>query len=183
MSQSPNVKRYAFIWVRLHLFRGSCTWVAYAFIWVRLHLFRGSCTWVAFSRCVEPLSLLEGLAVFRLSSGGSSSFLAFRVLLVVLIPLSLLEGYLCVYLVASSRCPCLWGPSFAHFKWPSFGFSLVFGHLVELLVLLFFFFFCSSCLCIGVDNALIKGEITNIMLTSTLVWSFCDEWLSMWSTK
>jgi hypothetical protein len=47
--------------------------------------------------------------------------------------------------------------------------------LVELLVFLFFFFFCSSCSCIGVDNALIKGEIANTRLTSTLVCSFCDE--------
>jgi hypothetical protein len=45
----------------------------------KLHLFRGSCV---FARCVEHLPLLEGLAVF----------LAFRVLLVVLSPLPLLEG-------------------------------------------------------------------------------------------
>jgi hypothetical protein len=32
----------------------------------RLHLFRGSCTWFAFAGCVEPLPLLEGLAVFWL---------------------------------------------------------------------------------------------------------------------
>jgi hypothetical protein len=38
----------------------------YAFIWVRLHLFRGSCIWAIFARCVEPLPLLEGLAFFWL---------------------------------------------------------------------------------------------------------------------
>jgi hypothetical protein len=31
----------------------------------RLHLFRGSCTLSSFARCVEPLPLLEGLAIFR----------------------------------------------------------------------------------------------------------------------
>jgi hypothetical protein len=59
---------------------------------------------------------------------------------------------------------------FCSFQMTWFWFFFVFGHLVELFVFLFFFFFfCSSCLCIGVDNALIKGEIANTRLTSTLV--------------
>lgn len=59
---------------------------------------------------------------------------------------------------------------------PVLGFSLAFGHLGEFFVFSFSsFFFCSSCLCIGVDNALIKGEIVNTRLTSTLVCLFCDE--------
>jgi hypothetical protein len=44
---------------------------------------------------------------------------------------------------------------------------------VSSLFSLLLFFFCSSCSCIGVDNALIKGEIVNIRLTSTHVCSFC----------
>jgi hypothetical protein len=45
------------------------------------------------------------------------------------------------------------------------GSVLAFGHLDMLS-------FFSLCLCVGVDNALIKGEIAN---TFSVVFSFCDE--------
>jgi hypothetical protein len=56
----------------------------HAFIWERLHLLRGSCIWVALK-----LLLLDVLSPFA-SSWGLAVF----------------------YLVVSSLCPCLWGPSF-----------------------------------------------------------------------
>jgi hypothetical protein len=79
------------------------------------------------------------------------------------------------YLIASSHCPCLWEPSFAHLKRPDFGFSLAFGHLGELFV------FSSSSISftllsfVGVDNALIKGKIANTRLICALVIWICDE--------
>jgi hypothetical protein len=88
-----------------------------------LHLFRGSCTWVAFARCVELLPLPEGLAIFGFLSFASG-----------VEPVASSWGLALFYLIASSHCPCLWGPSFTHFKWPRFGFSLAFDHLVKLFV-------------------------------------------------
>jgi len=111
------------------------------------------------------------------SSGGSSCFQVLWALLVVLSPFSASSwGLATFYLVASSRCPCLWGPSFAHFKWPGFVFSLAFGHLVSSPLPLSFFFFYSSYSCVGVDNALIKGENANTRFINPCD-LICDEWL------
>jgi hypothetical protein len=99
----------------------------------RLHLFRESCIGFAFVRCVEPLPLLEGLAVFK----------HFWALLVVLSPLPLLEGKLCFSWLRWAVVHVFGDQVLlsAHFKWPSFTFSLAFGHLGEFSVFLFFFFF------------------------------------------
>ena len=59
---------------------------------------------------------------------------------------------------------------------PVLAFPLAFGHLGEFIVFLFFFFFFDSrCSCVGVDNALIKGEIANTRLIYALVVRICNE--------
>jgi hypothetical protein len=67
--------------------------------------------------------------------------------------------------------PISLGTKFCSFQMTPFGFSLVFGHLCELFIFSSSFF-CSSCSCVGVDNALIKGEIANTRLICALVVHF-----------
>ena len=59
------------------------------------------------------------------------------------------------------------------------GFSLAFGHLGSFFFpsLLLLLYLCG--LCVGVDNALIKGEIADTWLICAHV-VLCDEWLLTW---
>jgi len=89
-------------------------------------------------------------------------------------------------LVVLSRCPFLWGPSFACSRL-IVGFYLAFGHLSELLFLLPYANICSYG---GVDNALIKGEIANTRLMCPLwfglMMSDCQRvalWGSQWTDQ
>jgi hypothetical protein len=63
-----------------------------------------------------------------------------------------------------SRCPFLWGPSFACSRL-IVGFYLAFGHLSELLFLLPYANICSYG---GVDNAIIKREVASTRLICPL---------------
>jgi hypothetical protein len=89
---------------------------------------------------------------------------------------SLLEFYF--VLDVSSRCPCLRGPRLVFFKWscslPLFGFRSLVG--VSFWSFLFFFF-SLLLLCVGVVNALIKGEIEDHVWFEDqwMVASLCDE--------
>ena len=58
---------------------------------------------------------------------------------------------------------------------PVFCFSLAFGHLCELFVFFSSSFVLSLLSFIGIDNALIKGEIANTRLICALVVRVCDE--------
>jgi hypothetical protein len=91
-----------------------------------------------------------------------SLFCRFEAQIVVLSPFCLFLRTSYFFLVASSCCPCLWGPSllllgcieslpmslgieFAHPKWPIFGFSLAFGWMS--FTLFFCFWSITSCWC------------------------------------
>jgi hypothetical protein len=80
----------------------------------------------------------------------------------------------------SSHCPCLRSPRLAFFKWscslPFFGFRPLAG--VSFYSFLFYFF-SLLLLFVGVVNALIKGEIEDLVLFEDqwMVASWCDEWL------
>jgi hypothetical protein len=81
-------------------------------------------------------------------------------------------GLAMIYLVASSRCPCLWGPSFVHFKWPSFGFSLAFGHLGELFVFSssFVLSLCCHLLVLTQEGEIAKHKVDMCPYGSDLWW-------------
>jgi hypothetical protein len=138
----------------------------------RLHFFRGSCIWVASARCVKPLPLLEGLTVF----------LAFRALLVVLSPLPLLEGYLC-FTWLRRAVACVFGdqvllisndPVLAFLWLLVIWVSSLFSLLLLFLLLKLFVCWCWQCTHQEGDY---KYKIDMCPYSS-----FCDEWLSTWST-
>ena len=77
-------------------------------------------------------------------------------------------------LVASSHCPCLWGPSFALCSFQVTGLAFLWLLVIWMgsLFFPFFYFFLLNYSCVGVDNALIKGEIANTRLICALVVHF-----------
>ena len=141
----------------------------------RLHLFRGSCTFEpdlvlnCFASCVEPLPLLEGLALFELCywcwALSASSW-----------------GLAVFYLVTSSRCPCLWGPSFC--KFCSFEITLfwLFIGFWSFGWVLFFFllplFLLLSCCVLVLTMHSSRGRLRTHGWYVPM-WFVCDEWLSM----
>ena len=135
-----------------------------------LHLFRGTCIWVAFARCVEPLLLLEGPAIFQV----------LWALLVVLSPFYLFLRTSYVLLGCVEPLPMSLGTKFCLLQmtllWLFIGFWS-FGWVPSSFP---FFCFIISAVCVLV---LIMHSSRGRLQTHgwyVPMWSQCDEWLSTW---
>lgn len=114
------------------------------------------CIWDAFVSCVEPLPLFGRTScVFRVFG-----FCSLWIMVLSPFCFFLRATHCCLFVL--SRCPYIWGPSFAHFKWPYFGICLAFGKLSVLFPFSSLFLCCSFCFVV----------IVNIRLKMSLCYGF-----------